>query len=176
MGEMLVNSAFFGALLTIGSYLTGLWIKKKFKKSFLNPLLISILLTVGLLLLLRVDYPTYEAGAKYVSYLLTPATVCLAVPLYEQFQLLKKNAKALHQGTVDIAKESERGIVDIETLTETNKELIATLDEVQKIQDEGREKRRAAEVELAKIEGELKEKLIRVSDTAKKQSDDGDKA
>ena len=91
--------------------------------------------------------------------------------------LLKKNAKALHQGTVDIAKESERGIVDIETLTETNKELIATLDEVQKIQDEGREKRRAAEVELAKIEGELKEKLIRVSDTAKKQSDDdGDKA
>lgn len=91
--------------------------------------------------------------------------------------LLKKNAKALHQGTVDIAKESERGIVDIETLTETNKELIATLDEVQKIQDEGREKRRAAEVELAKIEGELKEKLIRVSDTAKKQfDDDGDKA
>lgn len=95
---MLVNSAFFGALLTIGSYLTGLWIKKKFKKSFLNPLLISILLTVGLLLLLRVDYPTYEAGAKYVSYLLTPATVCLAVPLYEQFQLLKKNAKAVLLG------------------------------------------------------------------------------
>ena len=98
MGEMLVNSAFFGALLTIGSYLTGLWIKKKFKKAFLNPLLISILLTVGLLLLLRVDYPTYEAGAKYVSYLLTPATVCLAVPLYEQFQLLKKNAKAVLLG------------------------------------------------------------------------------
>ena len=98
MGEMLVNSAFFGSLLTIGSYLTGLWIKKKFKKSFLNPLLISILLTVGLLLLLRVDYPTYEAGAKYVSYLLTPATVCLAVPLYEQFQLLKKNAKAVLLG------------------------------------------------------------------------------
>ena len=85
--------------------------------------------------------------------------------------LLKKNAKALHQGTVDIAKESERGIVDIETLTETNKELIATLDEVQRIQDEGREKRRAAEAELAKIEGELREKLIRVSDNTKKQSD-----
>ena len=81
-------------------------------------------------------------------------------------ELLKKNAAALHQGTVNIAKESERGIVDIETLTETNKELISTLDEVQKIQDEGREKRRAAEAELGKIEGELRAKLLEINTNA----------
>lgn len=77
--------------------------------------------------------------------------------------LLKKNAEALHQATVDIARESERGIVDIETLTETNAKLIQTLDDVQVVQKEGREKRAAAEVELARIENELKKKLISYS-------------
>ena len=76
--------------------------------------------------------------------------------------LLKKNAEKLHQSTVEIAKESERGVVDIETLTHTNQELIDTLDEVQKISVEGREKRRAAEAELARIEGEIKQKLLEI--------------
>lgn len=75
-------------------------------------------------------------------------------------ELLKKNAAALHQATVDITRESERGIVDIETLTNTNAELIATLDDVAAIQKEGREKRIAAEAELNRIESELKSKLI----------------
>ena len=75
-------------------------------------------------------------------------------------ELLKKNAAALHQATVDITRESERGIVDIETLTNTNAELIATLDDVAAIQKEGREKRIAAEAELNRIEAELKSKLI----------------
>ena len=74
--------------------------------------------------------------------------------------LLMKNAEALHQGSVNIAKESERGIVDIETLKKTNLELIQTLDEVRQIQDEGRAKRMQAEQELAQIEGELKSKLL----------------
>ena len=74
--------------------------------------------------------------------------------------LLMKNAEALHQGSVNIAKEAERGIVDIETLKKTNIELIQTLDEVRQIQDEGRAKRRQAEQELAQIEGELKQKLL----------------
>ncbi len=74
--------------------------------------------------------------------------------------LLKKNAATLKQATIETAKESERGIVDIETLKYTNQELISTLDEVIKIQDEGRAKRKAAEEELAKIEGELKQKLL----------------
>lgn len=75
-------------------------------------------------------------------------------------ELLKKNAAALHQATVDVTKEAERGIVDIETLTHTNEQLIQTLDEVQQIQKEGREKRIAAEAELGRIENELKTKLI----------------
>ena len=75
-------------------------------------------------------------------------------------QFLESNAKKLHQGSVNVAKESERGIVDIETLKKTNLELIATLDEVRKIQDEGRAQRRQAEEELGRIEGQLKQKLL----------------
>jgi len=75
-------------------------------------------------------------------------------------ELLKKNAEALRQATVDITREAERGIVDIETLTHTNEQLIQTLDEVQQIQKEGRDKRVAAEAELGRIETELKTKLI----------------
>ena len=74
--------------------------------------------------------------------------------------LLKKNAETLHQGSVNIAQESERGIVDIETLQKTNQELIATLDEVRQIQDDGRARRAAAEEELGRIEGQLKQKLL----------------
>lgn len=75
-------------------------------------------------------------------------------------QLLQSNAKKLHQGSVAVAKESERGIVDLETLKKTNLELIATLDEVRKIQDEGRAQRQQAEEELGRIEGQLKQKLL----------------
>lgn len=77
-------------------------------------------------------------------------------------ELLKQNSAALHQAAVDITKESERGIVDIETLTKTNEELIATLTDIQQIQKEGREKRIAAEAELNRIENELKAKLLDV--------------
>jgi uncharacterized protein YaaN involved in tellurite resistance len=77
-------------------------------------------------------------------------------------ELLKKNADTLKMATIETAKESEKGIVEIETLQHTNKQLIDTLDEVMKIHDEGREKRRAAEVELARIESELKSKLLEV--------------
>lgn len=78
-------------------------------------------------------------------------------------ELLKKNAEALHVATVAAAKESERGIVDIETLTETNQKLIATMDEVLQIQQDGHTKRLAAEAELSRIEDELKRKLVEVS-------------
>ena len=74
--------------------------------------------------------------------------------------LLRKNADTLKTATIDIAKESERGIVDIETLQHTNESLITTLDEVMRIQEEGRQKRREAEKELARLEGELKQKLL----------------
>ena len=75
-------------------------------------------------------------------------------------QLLKKNAEALHQGSVEIARESERGIVELDTLKKTNQELISSLEEVRQIQEDGRAKRAAAEEELGRIEGELKQKLL----------------
>ena len=75
-------------------------------------------------------------------------------------ELLKKNAEALHQGSVSIAREAERGIVEIETLKKTNQELIASLEEVRQIQEDGRAKRAQAEEELGRIEGELKQKLL----------------
>ena len=77
--------------------------------------------------------------------------------------LLKKNAETLQQATVDTAKESERGIVDLETLQHTNEQLISTLEEVQQIQKDGREKRAQAEQELAKIENELTNKLLEIN-------------
>lgn len=72
--------------------------KAKLKLPIFNPLLISILLSVLILVVFRIDYSTYYEGAKYLSYLLTPATICLAVPLYEQMELLKKNWKAIFGG------------------------------------------------------------------------------
>ena len=77
-------------------------------------------------------------------------------------ELLRKNAQTLKMATIDTAKESERGVVDIETLKATNESLISTLDEVMKIQEEGRQKRREAEVELGRIEEELKQKLLQI--------------
>ena len=77
--------------------------------------------------------------------------------------LLRSNAERLHTASVEVAKESERGIIDIETLTATNQRLIDTMDEVLAIQQDGREKRRAAEGELARIEGELRSKLLEIN-------------
>ena len=77
-------------------------------------------------------------------------------------ELLKKNAKALHLASVETARESERGIVDIETLKQTNQDLISTLDDVMKIQKEGRVKRQQAEVEMRKMEEDLKNKLLEI--------------
>ena len=75
-------------------------------------------------------------------------------------ELLKKNAETLKMGTIATAKEAERSIIDIETLQHTNQQLISTLDEVLTIQQEGAAKRKAAEAELGRIEGELKQKLL----------------
>jgi uncharacterized protein YaaN involved in tellurite resistance len=78
-------------------------------------------------------------------------------------ELLRKNSEKLKQGSIEIAKESERGVVDIETLKETNQTLIDTLEEVRTIQVEGSQKRRQAEAELTKIESELKSKLLEMN-------------
>ena len=98
MNELLLNSAYFGFVITLGAYLAGLWLKKKTGLAVMNPLLVGVILVIGFLLALKVDYQTYMEGAKYISYLLTPSTVCLAIPLYKQLRLLKDNAVAVIGG------------------------------------------------------------------------------
>lgn len=98
MKEMLSDSVFFGVFVSILTYEFGSFLKKKYRLAIFNPLLISVALVMVILLVFRVDYGVYYEGAKYLSYLLTPATVCLAVPLYEQIELLKKHAKAIMGG------------------------------------------------------------------------------
>lgn len=98
MRELFCDSVFFGVLLSVSTYELGVFLKKKYKTAVFNPLLISVLLVIGVLLIFRIDYNVYYEGAKYLSYLLTPATVCLAVPLYEQVELLKRHGKAIVGG------------------------------------------------------------------------------
>ncbi len=98
--EMFENSVFFGVAISMASYGLGVLLQRKLKLALFNPLLVSIIVTIAALALLKMDYKTYYEGAKYLSYLLTPATVCLAVPLYEQLELLKKNLKAIIAGVV----------------------------------------------------------------------------
>ena len=100
MKQFIADSAYFGVAISLVGYEIGLFLRKRLKKSFLNPLLIAIVFVIGALLLLRVDYQAYYSSAKYISYLLTPATVCLAVPLYEQLELLRRNARAVAAGIV----------------------------------------------------------------------------
>lgn len=100
MNHLLTESTFFGVLISIIGYELGRFLKKKFKWAIFNPLLISIVFVILLLLLFHIDYTSYNNGAKYLSYLLTPATVCLAIPLYEQLDLLKSNLKAILIGII----------------------------------------------------------------------------
>lgn len=93
--EFFQDSLFAGVVLSLIAYLIGVMLKKKFKLGIFNPLLISIVISMIVLLVADIDYETYNEGAKHLSWLLTPATVCLAIPLYEQWELLKQNMKAV---------------------------------------------------------------------------------
>ncbi|MBR5247821.1 MAG: LrgB family protein [Lachnospiraceae bacterium] len=93
--EALTESVYFGIALTLLTYQAGLWIKKKVKLTVANPLLLSVIMIISILLAFEIDYDVYHNGAKYISFFLTPTTVCLAVPLYRQLDLLKKYPKAI---------------------------------------------------------------------------------
>ena len=100
MNDVIEESVFFGAVISLLCYGLGAVLHNKTKLAVLNPLLIAIIAVIILLVIGDIDYDTYNSGAKYISYLLTPATVCLAVPLYEQTELLKKNLKAVAAGII----------------------------------------------------------------------------
>ena len=98
MNNFLEESLFAGVTLSLIAYLAGSLLRKKFKLGIFNPLLISIAVSIAVLAIGNISYETYNEGAKYLSWLLTPATVCLAIPLYEQWSLLKQNCKAVMLG------------------------------------------------------------------------------
>jgi len=95
---LLNNSIFFGVSITIIGYLLGDKLKKKFKLSIFNPILVAIIFVSFIITILKVEYEVYYESAKYISFLLTPATICLAIPLYEKLDVLKHNIKAIFIG------------------------------------------------------------------------------
>ena len=100
MNELFLSSMYAGTVLSLAAYLVGVWLKKQFRSPLLNPLLVAILITIAVLLAGRVNYEVYDASAKTLSWFLTPATVCLAIPLYENFRLLLKHLQAVLLGIV----------------------------------------------------------------------------
>lgn len=127
MKDFLGSSLFFGVILSFGSYLVGVYLKNKFKIFIFNPLLISIIISIATLLLLDIDYNSYNNGAKYLTYLLTPATVCLAIPLYEQMKQLKNNFTAIMIGIASGVMTSAVTILILSLLFKLNHAQYVTL-------------------------------------------------
>lgn len=100
MNEFLQQSSYFGFMLTIIIYYLAVLLKDKTKKTILNPLLITTIIIVIFLLIFNIKYETYNIGAKYISYFLTPTTVCLAVPLYKQIRVLRKSIIGILSGII----------------------------------------------------------------------------
>ncbi len=95
MNDLVMSSAVFGVVISLVGFWIGSYLKKKFDYAIVNPLLIAIVFVIAVLVIFKVDYSAYYSSARYLSYLLTPATVCLAVPLYSQVEKLKKNLVAI---------------------------------------------------------------------------------
>lgn len=100
MKDQLVNSVFFGVSITLVIFYLADLLKRRYKHPLLNPLLVSQIIIICILLTFKIDFKAYNEGAKYISFLLTPATVCLAIPLYEELHHLKKNWKAIMAGII----------------------------------------------------------------------------
>lgn len=124
---MIENTLFFGVFISLLAYEAGLLLKRKGKLAILNPLLLSILIVMCILKVFDIQYSDYEKGAKYLSYLLTPATVCLAIPLYEQVQTLKKHTMAILCGVVSGVLTSMGSILGLSVLFGLTHEQYVTL-------------------------------------------------
>ena len=100
MSNFLSNSIFFGVLLCLLSYQAGVFLRQKTKIAAFNPLLISIIIVIFVLVMFNIKFEDFYKGSKYISFLLTPATVALAIPLYSKLTLLKSNFKAIMSGLI----------------------------------------------------------------------------
>lgn len=111
MSDFFSSSLFFAMTISLLSYEFGLWVKKKTKWAIMNPLLIAIAIVIAVLLIFRVDYSYFESGSSLLSYMLTPATVALAVPLYRQINTLKKYGVAIGWGVLSGVITSLAGVL-----------------------------------------------------------------
>ncbi|NCB93127.1 MAG: LrgB family protein [Clostridia bacterium] len=127
MKDFLTNSVFFGAIISLAAYELGLILKKRFKLAIFNPLLIAVICVMGVLGIFHIEYETYNMSAKYISYLLTPATVCLALPLYDQLALLKKNFKAVAAGILSGVAASLGGVLILAVIFNLDHQQYVTL-------------------------------------------------
>lgn len=127
MKEVIINSVYFGVALSLISYYIGIQIKRKLKFSILNPLLIAIFIVIIFLLAFNIDYTDFNNSGKYLTYLLTPTTVCLAIPLYQQLELLKKNFKAIMVGIITGVITSLASIYLLSIIFSLNHELYVTI-------------------------------------------------
>ena len=100
MSDFFINSVFFGVLLCLSAYQAGLFLRQKTKIAAFNPLLISIIIVIFVLAIFNIKFQDFYNSSKYISYLLTPATVALAIPLYSKLSLLKSNFKAIMSGLI----------------------------------------------------------------------------
>lgn len=100
MNDLISGSAYFGITVSLASYGIGVLINRKTGKAFMNPLLISVIITITFLAVCHIDFDVYNSGAKFLSWLLTPATVCLAIPLYDKLSFLKSDWKAIFAGII----------------------------------------------------------------------------
>ena len=127
MSKLLQDSAFFCLAISLIGYEIGIILRQKTKLALCNPLLISIVFIIIILKVTNIKYEVYEDGSQLLSYLLTPSTVCLAIPLYQQMGLLKKNMKAILAGILSGVFTSLAGVWVFSTLFHLDKQIYATL-------------------------------------------------
>ena len=127
MTAFFTESVFFGLLLSLGAYELGLFLKNKTGLAVMNPLLISSAIIIAVLVLAGVDYESYNEGARFLSYMLTPTTVCLAIPLYEKLALLKRDFKAIILGIISGVITSGLCVFAMAVIFGFNHELYVTL-------------------------------------------------
>ena len=127
MTDFCNNSVYFGVAISLVGYVIGVQLKKKFKLAVLNPLMISIIFVVGVVLLFKLDYPSYKKQAEILNYLLTPATIALAIPLYQQLSLLRNNLLAVICGIISGVFASMSSVLAMSVLFSLSHEDFVTL-------------------------------------------------
>lgn len=127
MNELFLQSSFLGCALSLACYWAGVKLSRRFRCTLCNPLLIASVLVIGFLCLFQVDYASYEQSAKYLTWLLTPATVCLAVPMYRKAAVLKKHIRAILGSLAAGCLAGTVSVLGLCLLLNTSRELFASL-------------------------------------------------